>query len=74
MRIDREACKGCGLCVEFCPRHSLVLDPGLNASGVHFAVHQDDGECTGCANCALVCPECGIRILVDEGTETPGTR
>ena len=34
--IDREWCKGCGICVRFCPKHVLQLDEQEKA----FAEHQ----------------------------------
>ncbi len=35
--IDREHCKGCGLCVEFCPFGHLRIDEELNVAGYHPA-------------------------------------
>jgi 2-oxoglutarate ferredoxin oxidoreductase subunit delta len=35
--IDRERCKGCGLCVEFCPFGHLRVDEELNLAGYHPA-------------------------------------
>jgi 2-oxoglutarate ferredoxin oxidoreductase subunit delta len=34
----------------------------LNPSGYLPAVFNDNGECTGCAICALVCPEVAIEV------------
>lgn len=39
--IDRQRCKGCGLCVEFCPFGRLVLDSDMNQAGYHPAVIAD---------------------------------
>lgn len=71
--VDRERCKGCGLCVAYCPKGGLVMAEELNASGVHPADFREGVKCTGCGNCTLVCPDCGIRIAVEEADgETSG--
>ena len=56
--INREECKGCGLCVEACVPHVLSLDGTLNRYGYHPAVYAGGG-CTGCGLCFWVCPEPG---------------
>ena len=63
VRIDGDLCKGCGLCVEFCPRGLIVLATELNKRGVQPAAYSGDpGPCTGCGNCAAMCPEAAIEI------------
>ncbi len=59
--FDIETCKGCELCIEACPLDSLELSPKLNAQGYHYAVLVKD-NCTGCVNCALVCPDAVITV------------
>ena len=55
-------CKGCELCVDECPPHVLALDMvHLTPKGYHPAHLISDG-CTGCAVCALVCPEAAITV------------
>ncbi len=60
--IDIEKCKGCELCIEECPPTSLVLGSQINQKGYQFAVLAED-TCTGCINCALVCPEAIITVF-----------
>ncbi len=56
VEIDREICKGCGLCVEACALRVLALSHDLNRCGYHPAVYQGSG-CNGCALCFYSCPE-----------------
>ena len=63
VRIDERRCKGCGLCVEFCPRHCLELATELNPIGYHPARMHKEQDCTSCSLCAEVCPETGIEVF-----------
>ena len=62
IEISQELCKGCEICVSFCPRNVVSLSDKLNASGYLPVVFDDNGECTGCAICAIVCPEVAIEV------------
>jgi len=60
-REDR--CKGCGLCVEACPRKIVLLRKDrLNAKGFHPAGVDDMDRCIGCAFCAMMCPDLVIDV------------
>ena len=61
-RIDEDRCKGCGLCVEFCPKDCLEMSQGLNCIGYHPPVLIKPEDCNGCAMCAQMCPETAIFI------------
>lgn len=60
--IDVEMCKGCGLCVAYCPKKVLIESEHLNKTGYHFAEPGDLDQCTGCLICTLVCPEVIIEV------------
>jgi 2-oxoglutarate ferredoxin oxidoreductase subunit delta len=62
VKIDIETCKGCELCIEACPQDSLQMSKGINTKGYHYAVLVQD-NCTGCVNCALVCPDAVITVF-----------
>lgn len=56
--IDEERCKGCGLCIEVCPAHILQLaQDHFNPKGYRPVEVTTIGACTGCANCAVICPD-----------------
>lgn len=58
-----ERCKGCGLCVEACPKKIVMLDTSkLNAKGFHPAAVIEMDKCIGCAMCATMCPDLVIKV------------
>lgn len=61
--VDERFCKGCGLCVDACPVHIIVLDHDtITAKGYHPAHCIDQDRCTGCATCAIMCPDVAITV------------
>jgi len=54
-------CKGCGLCVAFCPKKVFEMD----ATGKALVAHEK--ECVNCGFCELHCPD--FAIQVDAPTE-----
>lgn len=57
--IRKQLCKGCGFCITFCPRHTLVLSKNLNEKGYHYP-EIDKDNCTGCDLCGMICPDFAI--------------
>ena len=63
LTFNSDLCKGCGLCVEACPKGLLYLDTQkLNQKGYHPAAISDQAACIGCAFCAKMCPDCIIKV------------
>jgi 2-oxoglutarate ferredoxin oxidoreductase subunit delta len=60
--IDKENCKGCGFCVDFCPRDVLKMSNELNSKGYLLAMVDDETRCLACGYCELICPEFGIKV------------
>lgn len=60
--IETEMCKGCSLCIAFCPKKVLNESEHLNKAGYHYAEPVDLDQCTGCLICTLVCPEVIIEV------------
>ena len=82
INIDRDSCKGCLLCISFCPQGIIKLDNKFNVRGVKpvrfsplkragysknkakpSAELINKGQCTGCMQCALICPDCCIEVF-----------
>lgn len=63
IKINREWCKGCNICVHFCPTRVLELDMEQKAA----AVRKED--CICCRICEFRCPDLAIEIVCNHKKE-----
>lgn len=68
VRIDKNYCKGCELCIQVCPTHILEMSKDINLKGYLYARLKEPTYCIGCQLCAIMCPDVAIKI------ESHGTR
>ena len=64
IKINKDRCKGCYFCIEFCPRDLIVISKTHNKLG-YFPAEFDminEDRCTGCKTCAIVCPDTAIEV------------
>jgi 2-oxoglutarate ferredoxin oxidoreductase subunit delta len=67
--ILADRCKGCGFCVEYCPRKVLAVSDEFNRKGYHPPKVVKLGECVNCNLCEMICPDFAIfSELVEEST------
>ncbi|MBU1006005.1 MAG: 4Fe-4S binding protein [Candidatus Omnitrophica bacterium] len=63
IEINRERCKGCGLCVLYCPKSCIKQGASVNGKGVFPVMFADKSKaCTGCSFCAIICPDTCIEV------------
>lgn len=68
IRVDKEKCKGCMLCIRVCP-HGVLQDPGsFNKKGLRYVAVKHPEKCTGCGLCYIICPDSGIEIRFQDET------
>jgi len=63
IKIDREMCKGCLLCIRACPVNVLEKDNEMNSGGSHPAKAVNMDKCIACGNCYEVCPDVCIEVF-----------
>ncbi len=55
IQINEQYCKGCGICVSFCPVKALKMN-------YLKAAPADESLCVGCRSCEDRCPDFAIDI------------
>ena len=56
VHVDREVCKGCGLCIALCPKKVLELNDRAKCE----VAREDD--CIGCRQCENICPDLAVTV------------
>ena len=63
LTFKTDKCKGCGLCVNACPKKIIALSTDkLNAKGHSPAEVINKDLCIACAFCATMCPDSAITV------------
>lgn len=58
---DVVRCKGCGYCINACPRQAISLSGHINEKG-YETVQIDESKCIACGICYTVCPDYVFEI------------
>jgi 2-oxoglutarate ferredoxin oxidoreductase subunit delta len=64
--IDAQYCKGCGICIHFCPKNVLEASKTLSARGYFIPSVVDEDACTKCGRCELYCPDFAIFVVTEK--------
>jgi len=60
IKVNKEWCKRCGICIDFCPKNVLKADE----DGFPKVVNKE--ACIQCKLCEFRCPDFAIRIELKE--------
>ena len=64
--IEKNRCKGCGLCVNTCPKQVLAMSKEINDKGYFYSHVANQPACIGCRFCAFMCPDVAITVEQEE--------
>lgn len=59
-------CKGCEICIRFCPTEVFKASGRLNSRGYQVPLVAQEEACTACRLCELLCPDLAITITKPE--------
>lgn len=60
--INKKLCKGCGICIAFCPNKVFEKGKKMNVRGVYPPEPIHAEKCPNCGLCMLLCPDFAIAI------------
>ena len=60
--VDTQTCKGCEVCIPVCLDDVIGMSNEVNRKGYHYAYMKNPEACTGCTNCAIVCPDRARKV------------
>jgi len=66
VHIIKDRCKGCGFCIEYCPKKMLETSQDFNEKGYHYPVVIDEQGCVNCGVCEDICPDFAIFSVTRE--------
>ena len=56
LKVHTNRCKGCGICVAFCPKQVLAISEIKKVEVVA------EDKCIQCGQCETRCPDCAIFV------------
>jgi len=60
--IDEAYCKGCYLCIHYCPKKILEKSNTINSRGYNIPYVVTPERCSKCKICELICPEFAMTV------------
>ncbi len=61
--ILEDSCKGCALCVEYCPKGCIqVSKDKFTSGGALLPEFVNKDACTACMTCGAMCPDFAIEV------------
>ncbi len=74
IEINENLCKGCDICIEFCPLNVFESSDRLNRRGYDVPVVARGDVCNECGICDLLCPEFAIILIKDSKKDSSGVK
>jgi 2-oxoglutarate ferredoxin oxidoreductase subunit delta len=66
VHVNEALCKGCDICVEFCPKDVFESATEVGPRGYFVPVAARPEDCSVCMLCEHLCPELAITVVVEK--------
>lgn len=60
--VEDRYCKGCGICIAFCPAKVLRPAKKINSRGYFIPESETMEKCKKCGMCSLLCPDFAVVV------------
>lgn len=64
--VDKACCKGCGICINVCPKKVFAMSKGRNKYGTNLPEAKLPQACVGCRLCEKMCPDGAIDVKKED--------
>ncbi|MCC2864559.1 4Fe-4S binding protein [Ihubacter massiliensis] len=64
--IDKNCCKGCGICLAICPKGIFIKSKKRNNYGTNMPEASKEQTCVFCRMCERQCPDGAIDVKKEE--------
>lgn len=62
IHVDKDLCKGCNICIRFCPKGIFTKSNCRNANGMPLPGFSRTEQCVCCRLCERLCPDGAISV------------
>jgi 2-oxoglutarate ferredoxin oxidoreductase subunit delta len=66
IKLNKKWCKGCGFCIEICPKQIYIRDSEVSARGIQEIIIRHPEKCIACRLCEYLCPDLAITIIAED--------
>ncbi|MEO0072161.1 MAG: ferredoxin family protein [candidate division WOR-3 bacterium] len=63
IKINQQWCKGCGFCIEICPKDVYTRDSKVSSRGFQEIIIKNPEKCIECQLCEYLCPDLAITVI-----------
>jgi 2-oxoglutarate ferredoxin oxidoreductase subunit delta len=72
--INEALCKGCDICIEFCPKDVFEVSSEVGPRGYFVPVVAKPEDCSACMLCEHLCPELALTVVAQKKPDKAGKK